>query len=109
MIKHWQTIQEYLCFLANVKTTFDSSEKVQLQSELSSPREKLRLFDTDAAMRFLEPFYSNTGKPALNQPQILRSFILFPLGLHESYIPFPYFTGKTFEICKKPDKPKGKH
>lgn len=28
-------------------------------------------------MRFLEPFYSNTGRPAFNQPQILRSFILF--------------------------------
>ena len=77
MIKHWQTNQEYHCFLANAKTTFDSSERVRLQSELASTREKLRLLDTDAAMRFLDPFYSNTGRPALNQPQILRSFILF--------------------------------
>lgn len=77
MIKHWQTNQEYHCFLANVKTAFDSSERVRLQSKLSSAREKLRLLDTDAAMRFLEPFYSNTGRPALNQRQILRSFILF--------------------------------
>lgn len=77
MIKHWQTNQEYHCFLANAKTTFDSSERVRLQSELASAKEKLRLLDTDAAMRFLEPFYSNTGRPALNQPQILRSFILF--------------------------------
>ncbi len=77
MIKHWQTNQKYLCFLANAKTTFDSSEKVRLQSELASAREKLRLLDTDAAMRFLEPFYSYTGRPASNQPQILRSFILF--------------------------------
>ena len=79
MIKHWQTNQEYHCFLANAKTTFDSSERVRLQSELASTREKLRLLDTDAAMRFLDPFYSNTGRPALNQPQILRSFILFSL------------------------------
>ena len=77
MIKHWQTNQEYHCFLANAKTTFDSSERIRLQSELASTREKLRLLDTDAAMRFLDPFYSNTGRPALNQPQILRSFILF--------------------------------
>ena len=77
MIKHWQTNQEYHCFLTNAKTTFDSSERVRLQSELASAREKLRLLDTDAAMRFLEPFYSNSGRPALNQPQILRSFILF--------------------------------
>lgn len=25
---------------------------------------------------FLTPFYSNTGRPALNQPQIMRSFLL---------------------------------
>ena len=56
MIKHWQTDQEYHCFLTNAKTTFDSSERVRLQSELASAREKLRLLDTDAAMRFLEPF-----------------------------------------------------
>lgn len=77
MIKHWQTNQEYHCFLTNAKTTFDSSERVRLQSELASAREKLRLLDTDAAMRFLEPFYSSTGRPASNQPQLLRSFILF--------------------------------
>lgn len=77
MIQHWQTNQEYHCFLANAKTTFDSSERVRLQSELASPREKLRLFNTDAAMRFLAPFYSHTGRPASNQPQILRSFIRF--------------------------------
>lgn len=77
MIKHWQTNQEYHCFLTNAKTTFDSSERVRLQSVLASAREKLRLLDTDAAMHFLEPFYSNTGRPASNQPQILRSFVLF--------------------------------
>ena len=37
MIQHWQTNQEYHCFLANAKTTFDSSERVRLQSELASP------------------------------------------------------------------------
>jgi len=47
MIKHWQTNQEYHCFLTNAKTTFDSSERVRLQSELASAREKLRLLDTD--------------------------------------------------------------
>ncbi len=41
------------------------------------------LFDTDKAMEFLLPFYSNTGRPAKNQPQILRSFILFFLLFSE--------------------------
>lgn len=77
MVKHWQTNQDYHYFLANAKTTFDSSERVRLQSELAPAREKLRLFDTDAAMRFLVPFFSNTGRPASNHPQLLRSFILF--------------------------------
>src|SRR5699024_11470378 len=31
----------------------------------------------DIAMGVLLPFYSSTGRPAKNQPQILRSFILF--------------------------------
>lgn len=77
MIKNWQINQEYHCFLANAKTIFDSSERVWLQSELVSPQEKLRLFDTDAVMRFLAPFSSHTGRSASNQPQFLRSFIRF--------------------------------
>ena len=77
MIKYWQSMQDYLYFLNESKIHFDSSERVRLQSELASAREKLRLLDTDAAMRFLEPFYSSTGRPASNQPQLLRSFILF--------------------------------
>lgn len=77
MLMHWQTNQEYLCFLASAKTIFDSSERVRLQSELASAREKLRLLDTDSTMHFLAPFYSRTGRPASNQPHLLRSFILF--------------------------------
>ena len=49
-----ETNQEYHCFLANTKTTFDSSERARLQSELACARQKLCLLDTDAAMRFLE-------------------------------------------------------
>ncbi len=56
---------------------FESSERNRLHTELWEPWQKLRLFDTDKAMEFLLPFYSNTGRPAMNQPQILRSFILF--------------------------------
>lgn len=77
MIKYWQTMQKYLYFLNESKVHFDSSERTQLHSELWKPWQKLRLFDTDKAMEFLLPFYSATGRPAKNQPQILRSFILF--------------------------------
>ena len=76
MIKCWQSMAEYHHFLTEMKAHFDSSEKARLHSELWIPWQKLRSFDTDRAMRFPEPRYSQTGRPAINQPQILRSFIL---------------------------------
>lgn len=77
MIKHWQSLQEYLHFFHESKVHFDSSERTRLHNELWEPWQKLRSFDTDRAMVVLLPFYSTTGRPAKNQPQILRSFILF--------------------------------
>ena len=77
MIKYWQSMQDYKYFLTESKAHFDSSERNRLHTELWEIWQKLRLFDTDRAMGFLLPFYSATGRPAKNQPQILRSFILF--------------------------------
>ena len=42
----------------------------------ASARDKLRLLDLDPVMVHLAPFYSTTGRPALNQPQIIRSLTL---------------------------------
>ena len=81
MIKQWQSMLNYQCFLNNSKAVFDSSERHRLHSELWIPWQKLRLLDTDRAMAFLTPFYSSTGRPAINQPQIFRSFVLFFLML----------------------------
>lgn len=61
MIKQWQSMLDYQCFLNNSKTVFDSSERQRLHSELWIPWQKLRLFNTDRAMAFLEPLYSHTG------------------------------------------------
>jgi len=77
MIKYWQSMHDYLHFFHESKVHFDSSERTRLHTELWKPWQKLRLFDTDRAMDFLLPFYSITGRPAKNQPQILRSLILF--------------------------------
>ena len=76
MLKHWQSHQEYLFFLHEAKVNFDSSLRKRLSSELTSAREKLRLLDLDPVMELLAPFYSGTGRPAKNQPQILRSLVL---------------------------------
>lgn len=83
MIKYWQSMQDYKYFLNESKVHFDSSERTRLHTELWKPWQKLQLFNTDRAMEFLLPFYSSTGRPAKNQPQILRSFILFLLLLSE--------------------------
>lgn len=77
MIKHWQTMHDYHCFLIHSKASFDSSERTRLHSQLWIPFQKLKLLDTDSAMDFLSSFYPPSGRPALNQPQILRSFVLF--------------------------------
>lgn len=87
MIKQWQSMHDYQCFLNNSKAVFDSSERQRLHSELWIPWQKLRLLDTDRAMAFLLPFYSSTGRPATNQPQIIRSFVLFFLLLSMGLTP----------------------
>ena len=87
MIKYWQSMDEYHYFLNEMKVHFDPSERARMHHELWIPWQKLRSFDTDRAMRFLEPRYSQTGRPAINQPQILRSFILFFLLIAQCLIP----------------------
>ena len=87
-------MQDYKCFFLNSKVSFDSSERTRLHTDLWIPCQKLHLFDTDIAMGVLLPFYSSTGRPAKNQPQILRSFHpLFPFGLHGPYAAFPHPLG----------------
>ena len=76
MLKHWQSHQEYLRFLHEAKVHFDSSQRKRLASEFASARDKLRLLDLDPVKAHLSPFYSTTGRPALNQPQIIRSLTL---------------------------------
>ena len=76
MLKHWQSHQEYLFFLHEAKVNFDSSLRKRLSFDLASAREKLRLLNLDPVLDLLSPFYSNTGRPAKNQPQILRSLVL---------------------------------
>lgn len=87
MIKCWQSMDEYHHFLNEMNVLFDPSERARMHHELWIPWQKLRSFDTDRAMRFLEPRYSPTGRPAINQPQILRSFILFFLLIAQGLIP----------------------
>ena len=76
IIKYWQSMHDYKYFLTESKVHFDSSERKLLHTKLWEAWQKLQLLDTDKTMQFLLPLYSSTGRPAMNQPQILRSFIL---------------------------------
>lgn len=76
MLKNWQSHQDYLNFLHEAKIHFDSSQRVRLAGEFAAAREKLRLLNLDPVMELLEPYYPPLGRPAINQPQILRSLTL---------------------------------
>ena len=79
MLIHWQSHQEYLYFLHETKVHLDSSQRTRLHLEFGPVREKLRLLDLDPVMEYLSAFYSPIGRPAKNQVQIIRSFILMML------------------------------
>ena len=76
MIKNWQSHQEYLNFLHEAKIHFDSSQRARLAGECAAAREKLRLLNLDSVMELLEAYYPPLGRPAINQPQILRPLVL---------------------------------
>lgn len=78
MLKNWQSHQEYRFLLHEAKVKADSSFRTILNS-LSTVRAKLGALDPDPVMELLKPLYSRTGRPAVNQVQILRSLVLFCL------------------------------
>jgi len=80
MLKHWQTHAEYQHFISDAVSHLNMSQRKKLQSYSDSIK-KLTSLNLDPVGEFMAPFYSHTGRPALNQPQILRSFVLF-MDLH---------------------------
>lgn len=77
ILKHWQTPAEYQHFISQVWDSIYSSQLKKLHS-MSDSWDKLTSLNLGPVGEFLSPIYSNTGRPALNQPQILRSFVLMP-------------------------------
>lgn len=75
MLKHWQTHAEYQQFISDAVSLLNDSQRKKLNS-YSDSIQKLTSLNLDPVRDFLLPFYSSTGRPALNQPQILRSFLL---------------------------------
>ena len=75
MLKHWQTHAEYQQFISETVTLLNPSQLKKLYS-MSDSWNKLTSMNLDPVGEFLAPFYSDTGRPAINQPQILRSLTL---------------------------------
>ncbi len=66
---------EYQQFITSAVSSFNESQLKKLNSYKKS-LDKLTSLDLDPVGEYLNSFYSHTGRPALNQAQILRSFIL---------------------------------
>ena len=75
----WQSHTEYHINFINLKARFPSQLRVFLWEHYSKEREKLMSLNLDPVGEYLSRFYSSTGRPAKNQAQILRSFLLFAL------------------------------
>lgn len=66
---------EYKKFVSDNISKLDVSQKHRLES-FSDSFEKLMSLNLDPVGDYMKSLYSNTGRPALNQPQIIRSFVL---------------------------------
>lgn len=80
----WQSHTEYHINFKNLKARFPSHLRSQLWDRYPKEREKLMALDLDSVGEYLAQFYSATGRPAKNQAQILRSFILFAFLFNRS-------------------------
>lgn len=75
MLGFWRTHEEYQSYLLEKILPFFESDKdnvIQYKDALS----KLYILDLDPLKPLLSNYYSTTGAPAKNQPELIRSFIL---------------------------------
>ena len=75
MLKKWNTHAEYQQLVTTSAAHLNQSQLKKLSFYRKSI-EKLTSLDLDPLMNLLTPYYSSTGRPALNQPEIFRSYIL---------------------------------
>ena len=72
----WQDDTEYRISFLNQKAKFSSDQRLDLQMYRSFTTKMLAL-KLDPTLDVLLGLYSDTGRPAKNQSQIIRSCILF--------------------------------
>ena len=75
MIKLWRSHFDYQQFLIqNLKRNFEYFQPKILQ--LSKTISKLYIFNLDPLKDIISHLFSSQGRPAINQPEIMRSFVL---------------------------------
>ena len=73
MLGYWRNHDEYQQFVIRMLKSCDSPDSI---IEYKSAISKLFILNLDKLKNIVAPLYSSTGRPALNQPEIFRSFIL---------------------------------
>ena len=75
MLKSWTSHADYQQFISDAVSSLNDSQRKKLIS-YSDSIAKLTSLNLDPLADHLAPYYSHTGRPALHQPEIFRSFIL---------------------------------
>ena len=76
MLRDYQTNHDYQLFLQIWEARLDSAQRLRLKGILKPAYAKLKLLNLDPMMNIMSVRYSDYGRPAVNQPQIFRSFVL---------------------------------
>jgi len=86
MLGPWRNHNDYVIFVfteLKVLAETDPERLLEYQEVIS----KMLIFNIDAIQEIIDPLYSNTGRPALNQPEIFRALVL-QIGLKMSITEF---------------------
>ena len=75
----WQSHAEYHINFKHFKAKFSSHLRVFLWDRYAKERQMLMSLNLDPVGEYLSQYFSNFGRPAKNQAQLLRSFLLFAL------------------------------
>jgi hypothetical protein len=75
MLKNWTSHADYQQFVSDAVAFLNDSQRKKLIS-YSDTIAKLTSLNLDPFAAHLAPYYSHTGRLALHQPEIFRSFIL---------------------------------
>lgn len=82
MLGHWRTHEEYQSYLLDKILPFFKENK-EIVIHYEKALSKLYILNLDHLKSLIISYYSFTGAPAKNQPELIRSFILMSeLGYH---------------------------